>query len=696
VTPDCKSIKAQEVDMSTVEKLSDAQEKVLAILPIPSALLSIFGSSVIIYMAVKTRRKHAWTPYTRLLLAMSIYDIIFSGTIGVASFLRPQETSTRIWAFGNNASCGVIGFLNQLSTSAILYNAMLSLYFLLTARFGLKNAYIAKRIEPLMHFVAVFYPAVTATVGALEGAYGEMAVNGLVCWLVSYPRNCGNGPGESGEECRSMLVAWMFYGVPVVLTLACLIVNNLIIVVFVRKQTRIRKARSANARRTTSSDSRHQHRRLKLVSSQASLFVASFTVCIVWSGIMNSADRLAETEEDEMEMMSKFYPISVIQAILLPLQGLFNMLVYLRPKILKSRHEYPEETKLWATKRSIFGDAVKPTYHGTQPLTPSPGTLQQKRKVDIRKESEEFRMPDINSDEMVEENDVDHGSSDLSTHDSSHTGTSKGAAAFTRLPRDTVSSLTASIGDFDHINSDEMVEENDVDHGSSDLSTHDSSHSSKGAAAFSRLPRDTVSSLTASIGDFDYINSDEMVKENDVDHGSSDLSTHDSSHTSKGAAASFTRLPRDTVSSLTASIGDFDHVIDEDEEDKRWKDLDRQGLEPMRTAPRFKSSLNDGIGSSLESISELSESVFESIETFPEIEEEEEFSSSLFLSPDQSEGRWSASGNRNVSVSEKNHRIPVSSSLNMPRRIDSDFDKVDSDSPVRRPSRKLSPSRLIR
>jgi hypothetical protein len=572
--------------MSTVEKLSDAQEKVLAILPIPSALLSIFGSSVIIYMAVKTRRKHAWTPYTRLLLAMSIYDIIFSGTIGVASFLRPQETSTRIWAFGNNASCGVIGFLNQLSTSAILYNAMLSLYFLLTARFGLKNAYIAKRIEPLMHFVAVFYPAVTATVGALEGAYGEMAVNGLVCWLVSYPRNCGNGPGESGEECRSMLVAWMFYGVPVVLTLACLIVNNLIIVVFVRKQTRIRKARSANARRTTSSDSRHQHRRLKLVSSQASLFVASFTVCIVWSGIMNSADRLAETEEDEMEMMSKFYPISVIQAILLPLQGLFNMLVYLRPKILKSRHEYPEETKLWATKRSIFGDAVKPTYHGTQPLTPSPGTLQQKRKVDIRKESEEFRMPDINSDEMVEEN--------------------------------------------------------------------------------------------------------------DVDHGSSDLSTHDSSHTSKGAAASFTRLPRDTVSSLTASIGDFDHVIDEDEEDKRWKDLDRQGLEPMRTAPRFKSSLNDGIGSSLESISELSESVFESIETFPEIEEEEEFSSSLFLSPDQSEGRWSASGNRNVSVSEKNHRIPVSSSLNMPRRIDSDFDKVDSDSPVRRPSRKLSPSRLIR
>jgi hypothetical protein len=628
--------------MSTVEKLSDAQEKVLAILPIPSALLSIFGSSVIIYMAVKTRRKHAWTPYTRLLLAMSIYDIIFSGTIGVASFLRPQETSTRIWAFGNNASCGVIGFLNQLSTSAILYNAMLSLYFLLTARFGLKNAYIAKRIEPLMHFVAVFYPAVTATVGALEGAYGEMAVNGLVCWLVSYPRNCGNGPGESGEECRSMLVAWMFYGVPVVLTLACLIVNNLIIVVFVRKQTRIRKARSANARRTTSSDSRHQHRRLKLVSSQASLFVASFTVCIVWSGIMNSADRLAETEEDEMEMMSKFYPISVIQAILLPLQGLFNMLVYLRPKILKSRHEYPEETKLWATKRSIFGDAVKPTYHGTQPLTPSPGTLQQKRKVDIRKESEEFRMPDINSDEMVEENDVDHGSSDLSTHDSSHTGTSKGAAAFTRLPRD------------------------------------------------------TVSSLTASIGDFDYINSDEMVKENDVDHGSSDLSTHDSSHTSKGAAASFTRLPRDTVSSLTASIGDFDHVIDEDEEDKRWKDLDRQGLEPMRTAPRFKSSLNDGIGSSLESISELSESVFESIETFPEIEEEEEFSSSLFLSPDQSEGRWSASGNRNVSVSEKNHRIPVSSSLNMPRRIDSDFDKVDSDSPVRRPSRKLSPSRLIR
>lgn len=157
--------------------ISDVQKKVLAILPIPSAILSIFGSSIIIYMAMQSRKSKPWTPYNRLLLAMSICDIVSSITLGVASFLYPKETSNKAWAFGNDASCSAIGFLNQISYAGTFYNGMLSFYFLFTARFALKNEHIQKRIEPLMHSVSLGFPISTAFVGLFLKVYAEPEVN---------------------------------------------------------------------------------------------------------------------------------------------------------------------------------------------------------------------------------------------------------------------------------------------------------------------------------------------------------------------------------------------------------------------------------------------------------------------------------------------------------------------------------------
>lgn len=155
------------------KQLSDQQEMLLAILPIPSATFSILGSSIIIYMAIQSRKEKPWTPYNRLLLVMSVCDIISSATLGAASFLYPKETSSRIWAMGNGASCSAIGFLNQFSYSGVLYNSMLSFYFLLTARFGFRNLRIAQRIEPMMHTLSLGYPTITAIIGLLLNTYGE-------------------------------------------------------------------------------------------------------------------------------------------------------------------------------------------------------------------------------------------------------------------------------------------------------------------------------------------------------------------------------------------------------------------------------------------------------------------------------------------------------------------------------------------
>lgn len=109
----------------------------------------------------------------RLMLGLSLCDIITSCTFGLASFLYPQETSRRPWLFGTKTSCSIVGFLNQFSYSGVLYNAMLSYYFLLVTRYQMKNNRIAKRIEPAMHLLCIFFPLTTASVGLLMDIYGE-------------------------------------------------------------------------------------------------------------------------------------------------------------------------------------------------------------------------------------------------------------------------------------------------------------------------------------------------------------------------------------------------------------------------------------------------------------------------------------------------------------------------------------------
>jgi hypothetical protein len=453
-------------DRSSPLHPSDAQEQALAILPIPSALLSIFGSSIIIYIAVLSRKQRKWTPYTRLLFVMSVFDIILSVNLSVATFLRPRERSPRLWSFGNDATCSVVGFLNQFSGTSIFYNGMLSFYFLLTARYDFSNEYIAAKLECWAHFLSVGFSVTCACVGAGLGLYGEMT-SGMGCW-VSRPPECDE------EWCISRTMGWISYGLPALIVLICLVINNTIILLYVRQQTRpfrriqtISNGRVARFREYSSSSSKEdnsfsesdaimmemdhespskrqdvlggvqclpqvtvsedtvdrklfvhrndQARRLRLVSSQAFLYVAAYLLCNVWTGVVGIMESGRETTEEEMEMLVRFYTVFVLQSVLTPLSGLFNMLVFIRPKYMKWRHEYPNETRIWAVRRAIFGSDVMPARSPHHQPTRPQAVAHEDTKEDI------------------------------------DTGEAINLPAVTRLPPDLMSSLTASQGDVDHV-----------------------------------------------------------------------------------------------------------------------------------------------------------------------------------------------------------------------------------------------------
>ena len=79
--------------LNKISPLTDIQEKILSILQLLSAILSIIGSTMIVQKIIRNRKRT--TSYDRILLGLSTTDIISSLTQGLSPFWLPQQTSQR-------------------------------------------------------------------------------------------------------------------------------------------------------------------------------------------------------------------------------------------------------------------------------------------------------------------------------------------------------------------------------------------------------------------------------------------------------------------------------------------------------------------------------------------------------------------------------------------------------------------------
>ena len=100
----------------------------------------------------------------RLLLPMSVFDII--GSIGWAFSTTPipRGSNCSYGAVGNEATCVTQGFMITLGFIVPMYNAMLCIYYLLVVKYNVRDEVIAK-YEPLMHLICIC-PALSATIVA--------------------------------------------------------------------------------------------------------------------------------------------------------------------------------------------------------------------------------------------------------------------------------------------------------------------------------------------------------------------------------------------------------------------------------------------------------------------------------------------------------------------------------------------------
>ena len=145
-----------------LSNLSSIQEIILCFLGIPTSILSILCSFFIMKMVCNSSTTGGGnnnsrsfggsnnmtagfsSPYNRILFMFSICDIIASINSIIGPFMLPNDTSFRVWAFGNQTTCDMSGALFMFGISSFYYYWILSVYFLLTVRFQITQKTFAK------------------------------------------------------------------------------------------------------------------------------------------------------------------------------------------------------------------------------------------------------------------------------------------------------------------------------------------------------------------------------------------------------------------------------------------------------------------------------------------------------------------------------------------------------------------------
>eukprot|EP00980_Cylindrotheca_fusiformis_P022025 scaffold8910_cov102-Cylindrotheca_fusiformis.AAC.4 len=393
---------------------NSTQQKYLSFLSLPPGLISIVGSiSIIIHIRQEKRN----TPYRSILYWLSWCDVVNSTSLIFQPFLTPAEGAEAwVWSVGNDATCTLLGALTQFGFSTHWYSGLLSFYFLLTVRFGVKEKSFGKAL-PYCHGIIVLWSITTAITGIIMEVYGPLGT-GPGCWVAA--------DDECEENCIEVVLGWIFGGMHSMLMMVSIIVNNLLLYCHVRRtiaegqrraleaETRLatygsqqlepeqKRSKSGpgnawraelgmsksgswggNLRGDVSStsgktksvlrSSDKQWQLVREVGKQSFLYVGAFFLCFAWSYAITALD--SQDYEYEPGIGKLFLPLLIFQSIFLPAQGVFNAIIFFRPKYLKNRQEFPNESRRWIIRRTVFGKKVLPEYavseHST-PLEPAP------------------------------------------------------------------------------------------------------------------------------------------------------------------------------------------------------------------------------------------------------------------------------------------------------------------------------------
>jgi hypothetical protein len=340
------------------------------------------------------------TTYHRLVFGLSVADIMSSFLMSLGSTMVPKEMNYFVpYAQGNTATCTAQGFFVAVGIiAAALYNCSICLYYLVIIRYNKKDEYIRNKLEPWFHGISIAIPLVVGFILIAMKAYN---IKDYSCFIIQndaphcigyeigdtpegFSIPCGRGDGEE-NPILYLVTAIVGFGLVLIVTPTVIIGTMLLMYRSVSKiEQRMQnygvnalriKARSGGVNRgenaetnSTRSATHDQHNGvMRRVKGFVMLMVPR---CLHRDDQPRPASRSTRATSQKRAILHMatgyalawafvFVPFmiaffflnsnatAILASCLTPLQGLFNFLAFISPKVRNAKKPRRGENLTW-------------------------------------------------------------------------------------------------------------------------------------------------------------------------------------------------------------------------------------------------------------------------------------------------------------------------------------------------------------
>jgi len=342
------------------------------IIPIVTGALSAIGSFVILNIILQSTSKLG-TTHHRIMASMSVFDIIASICMALSTLPMPSDTAFRngrpMW--GNKTTCQIQGFLIVLGISggAFLYSC-LAWYMVCKITFRMDDYKIGRKIEPYIMIVAIAL-ALSGTIFFLEQDLINASSFNSFCSVAPYSEDCNAVSSDAWYDCvsgdgrtmkayeRSLIIMTIVITIAVILIVIAMF---LIIKTVCDEQKKIKMKKNqisdtnsprANVIFSSEDDStsdNHEHQQnnstdlkySRVLILQALMYIMAFFITWIFTILC-------------MVIGNGYsFFLDMSKAVSLPLQGFWNMIIFVYDKAYLVRQVDPSKSWRQAVKKVLF------------------------------------------------------------------------------------------------------------------------------------------------------------------------------------------------------------------------------------------------------------------------------------------------------------------------------------------------------
>jgi len=315
-------------------------------LPIGSGLLSLMGSTLIVFVILRQNRLSS--TYGRLIFGMSCMDIMQSLAFCFSTFLSPDNNKETILPFlGNSTTCSIQGFFLYTGiTGTTIYYCSLCIYYILVLLKGVALKSIKHRFERYLHAIPLLF---SFTCGIFLAATENFNNAGSVCWIAPFPPECRLDLDTCTRGKHAFLFRWVLQGIPVIICFIVILVTMMCLIYKMKRQRNLMRKYQFNVPEDIPPNNTSQiqcppyasSRQPSLIETasknttyRALQYIAAFFFTFIFTMI-----------NQIIFMMSRGPPpivLLMLQQITSPAQGFFNFIVFMLPVMKAVKKKDPQ------------------------------------------------------------------------------------------------------------------------------------------------------------------------------------------------------------------------------------------------------------------------------------------------------------------------------------------------------------------